>query len=347
MKQTFLMLVAIASVVAVGCSTKEESKPVTVTSYKDYKDGKYNFMVRYPDGWTVAAQPGSRALFYSSQEIVDGFSNMEPKGNRGARIDVMAMDGGDAERDKSIEDLKGLFNDPNVVKAPESTTLNGMPATKVSYTFDLDNTKFTADRYYVEHDSVVTYIETAVIGNYNDYASVFKQVLASFEPGKRASSAMTSDTTHRPGDTTKKAMRDSIVTEPPSAEMKTYSGAAFTMSYPANFDPTSRSATSVDFGGARGDSRVVVDALGDTKGVTLDKIAEENKSKYGGRAASAGTVAGQKAYVFAYGRGDVDARAYFFMANGKLYRITTSWFKPQQNLYAPAFEKMLASFKAK
>jgi hypothetical protein len=334
--------------IAIGCGGKGSSQAVNVTSYKQYTDETRNGMaVRYPDGWTVAASPGSKAIFYSSPRMYDAFVAYKPQGELGAKIEIAAMQGDQTGVQASIDSLKAQFTSADVVKAPEQTTINGMPATKVSYGFDLpeDETKFAAERYYIAQNGMITYLETAVMGNYGDYAKVFDTARASFRPAMPPAPAA-SPTDTAGGKTV--APRDSDVVEPAATDMKTYSGNGFSIGYPSNFSPTS-GAGKVVFSGARNDSYFQVDVI-DPKGMALDKIVEQNKSRYGGRAASPATVGGQKGYVFSYtppGNPKVTSHAYFVMAGSKLYRITTNWYTPQAENYQAAFAKALGSFSAK
>lgn len=340
-----IILPALAlTTVVVGCGDKNESKPVTVTGYTEYADPVLKFAVRHPQGWASSPQQGAFAAFYSSSQLYDGFTQFEPKGERGAKILVGAVLGGEQAMDSAIIELKDKTFEPGVVKGPEAATLNGLTAKKLSYTFPLDETTFTAERWYVVNGDVVSFIETAVIGNYADYAAVFDSARASFRPGMVAAAPT-------PSDTTAGAVRDSIVVDPPSSTMKTHNGQGYGISYPDNFSATSAGAggtkASNRFMGARVDSYVQIDVI-DPQGLTLDKIVADNKPKYGGRSASPTTVGGQKAFVFSYTGGkDVSSRAYFVLGKGNLYRITMNWYKPQENLYQPAFEKMLSSFKLK
>ncbi|MBC8144602.1 MAG: hypothetical protein H7X80_03390 [bacterium] len=315
-----------------------------MTSYKEYVDPAVNFKVSYPDGWVSSITAGSRAIFYSSNEIADGFATFEPKGNHGAKIEVMAKAGDAALVETMITELKEVFTDPNAVKAPEQTTVNGLPATKVTYTAPLgESGSITAERYFIVTDGMVTYLETAVIGTYDDYKAIFETVRKGFQPARIATATPAEgDTT---GTATPAVTRDSIVTDPPSTEMKSYSGSGFSMNYPSNFDATTSGGGTI-FTGARADSRVQVNSQ-DAKDVPLDQIVEASKKNYGGRAGAKTTVGGKPAYVFSYGSGGASARAYYTMAGNRLYVISTSWFTPQSDLYQPAFEKMLASFRAK
>ncbi|HVZ40826.1 MAG TPA: hypothetical protein VHI13_16220 [Candidatus Kapabacteria bacterium] len=346
MKRSLLALIpllALSSIIG-GCGDKKGSGPVTAKSYETYNDEILKFSVRHPAEWAKGVQPGVEAVFYSSTSVGDGFTRYEPKGQRGAKVDVGSMLGGQEAMNKSIEDLKAPFTDPNVVKAPEQTTLNGMPATKISYSFDVEDTKFTAERFYVMKDSVVSFIETAVIGNYNDYAGIFDTARASFKPGTVAArTAAAHDSTG--------ARKDSDLVEPPSATMKAFGGSNFSIQYPSNFTPgTARAGGAIEsknFSGARNDSYFQIDVIA-AKDMTLQEIVDQNKKSYGGRAASPASVGNLKGFVFNYNGGkDVSSRAYFAMSNGKLYRITMNWFRAQQESYLPAFEKALATFQAK
>jgi hypothetical protein len=348
MKRSLLTLLPLLSLatLAVGCGGKS-SGPVKVNGYKEYADPVVKFAVRYPDNWTNGTSPGSKAIFYSSGRMFDAF--LKNLAEPGAKIEVAAMPGDAATVQASIDSLKGNFTAPDVVKAPEKSTLNGMEATRVSYGYDFEDTKLTAERYYVVQDGMVTYLETAVIGNFADYAAVFDTARASFRPAKPAVAATPAPT---PGDTTHIAMRDSDVVDAPAADFKSYGGPQFGIQYPSNFSPTTGAPSkgalaAVTFSGTRNDSYFRVDVFTLPSGMTLDQVAEQNKKVYKGSPSSA-SVGGQKGVVFNYtSGGKVTSRAYFVVANNKLYRITTNWFTPQQELYQPAFQKALGTFSAK
>jgi hypothetical protein len=353
MKQTLLKAIPVLAIAVImsGCGGKEESAPVTVSSYTEYSDPVLKFAVRYPEGWKQTASQGKQVAFVSSSRVYDAFATFEPQGELGAKIEVGGGPGDDAAVDNSIQELRSTFTDASVLKGPEATTLNGMPAKKVSYSFDVGEVKFTVERFYVAKDSMMTYLETGVMGNFANYATVFDSVRASFRPAQPLQPAAGST---MPVDTTGGAVqpKDSDLVEAPAADMKSYSGSHFSISYPSNFEQGSAGAkgamASVMFSGARNDSYFQVDVIAPPEGLDLDKIAEQNKKAYGGRAGTPTSVGGQKGYVFSYNPGkNVTSRAYFTMANNKLYRITMNWFTPQANLYQDAFQKALGSFRAK
>ncbi len=347
MKRSLLALVPALAVAVVigGCNGKKEEGPVSVNSYTEYTDEILKFSIRYPTDWAKGIQAGTQAVFYSSQAVAESFNQFEPKGQRGAKIHVHAIVGGEPEMQASINELQGLFNDPSVLKAPEQVSLNGNTATKIRYEFEVEDTRFTAERYYVARDGAVTYLETAVIGTYDNYAQVFDSARASFRPAAVAS---------RPVDTSSTSSAtpaDTQLVDAPSADTKNYSNQHFAIQYPGNFSPGSAQAggamASVNFAGARNDSYFQIDVI-DPKGMELSAIVEQNKRNYGGRSAAATSVGTHKGFVFSYnGSREVTSRAYFLLAGGKLYRITMNWYTPQQELYQPAFQKALASFQAK
>lgn len=330
-----LVLLVLASIIS-ACK-KDAPKPETVSSYTEYSDPSLKFGVKYPKGWAQAVDPGKVAMFYSSEKIQSGFTDFDPQGERGAKIMVGSMIGGDAELQTSIEGMKSVFTDPNVFKNEGITTLNGMSATKVSYAFDVEDTKFKAERYYVIKDSVITYLETGVIGNYDDYKVIFDEVQKAFVTGsiaKAAAVVTTNDSANaKPAD----------LTEPPSTTLKSFSSPNFTIQHPANFSPTNGNKGTVTFTGARNDCSIQIDIL-DPKGIALDKIVEQNKKAYKS-AASATKVGNLPGFVFNYNGGkNVASKAYFAMNGVKLYRITVNYFIPQKDNYLPVFEKCISTF---
>ncbi|KXK51750.1 MAG: hypothetical protein IPM61_02390 [Chlorobi bacterium] len=332
----FLLPPVVLAALVAGCGGAEEPKP-EVKNYTEYNDPILKFGVKYPEGWTQTAQQGVTAAFYSGKNLYDAFTTFNPENERGAKIVVGALPGGQTAMDANIKEFAGQF-DAGVVKGPEDANLNGMAAKKLSYSFDAGNTKYTSERFYVMEGDVVSFIEAGVIGTWENYKPIFDQVFASFKPGKMEAAAPTP----APGDTTGGAVRDSIVTDPPSAEMKSFSGAGYSISYPANFKVVS-AGNGKQFIGTRVDSYVMVDQI-DPKGMTLEQSVDQLKKSYGGRAPSAANVGGQKGYVFNYSGGkDVASRAYFAMSGGKIIRVTMNWYRPQQDLYGPAFDKMMGS----
>lgn len=348
MKRSLTILapaVALAAILASCGGNQKTDEPVTVSSYAEHRDARYKFAVKYPENWATAAGSGI-AAFYSSQIIADGFATFDPKGNRGGKIELGTAEGGPEKVTSMVEELRAVLTDTNNMGAAEQLTLNGLPATKVRYAFNFgDGTPFTAERYFVANGGLVTWLETAVIGDYAAYATVFDSVRASFVPGQLQVAAVPDTTSTTGRTTTPPPVRDSVVTEAPDVNLKTYSGAKFTMGYPTNFSAVGSSG-GVTFSGARNDSRVQVDVK-PAKGMSLADVQGQYAKSLKASAGSA-TVGGQKGAVFNMSpTATVSRRVYIAVVNDNLYQITMDSFKPQASSYQPVYDKMIASFRAR
>jgi hypothetical protein len=335
---------ALAAIVA-SCGGNKKADPVTVSKYVEHRDTKYKFALRYPENWATSAESG-RAAFYSSQIIANAFAEFKPEGNQGAKVEIGSAEGGPEKITSMVAELRDVLTDPNNMKAPENVQLNGLPATKVSYGFGLDDgSTFTAERWYVASNGVVTYIETAVIGDYAAYKTIFDSVRASFVPGQMQVVAAPPDSAGATTATPAPAPRDSIVTDPPSSTLKTHSGSKFSIGYPENFSAVP-SGTGASFVGARNDSKVDIKVT-PAEGMSIDDV-QKAYAKSLKSAGSSTSVGGQKGVVFSMSpNANVSRRIYVTVANDTRYQITMDMFKPQANLYQPVYDKMIASFKAK
>jgi len=190
--------------------------------------------------------------------------------------------------------------------------------------------------YFAEQDSVITIVTLASFGNnFGDYTKEFEEILASVKLAKRPVERPKVDTTTPTGP------------EPPSDTLVPYSGKFFAMKIPSNFEGQKAEGSglgSVNIVGSRLDCNIQVDVFDAAKQKNLDKIIDQNKGNYGGQAATATTLAGAKAKYFSYNpTGNISSRAYFCLSGDKLFRITVNWYKPEQSVYLPIFEKCLAS----
>jgi hypothetical protein len=347
MKRSLSILVpavALAAIVASCGGNKKDDQPATVSKYVEHRDPKYNFSVRYPENWAASTGSPGVAAFYSTQVIAKGFTDFNPAGDKGAKIEIGTTEGGPEKITEMIAGVRDMLSDPNNMKAPEDVTLNGLPARKVNYAFTFeDGSKFTAERYFVASGGVVTFFETAVIGEYDAYKSIFDTVRASFVPGQiRAATPV--DTAAVSG-TTPPPVRDSIVTEAPDENLKTHSAGQFSIGYPGNFSAVP-SGSGASFVGARNDSKVQVDVR-PAQGMSIDEV-QKAYAKTFKSAGQATSVGGQKGYVFSMSpNANVSRRVYVVVSGDNVFQITQDWFKPQANLYTPVFDKMIASFKAK
>lgn len=335
MKRLLLPLLPLLALV-VGCSGDEGPEPVK--KYNAYSDPVLKFSVNYPDGWASSNAAGT-VLFLSSPTLNDAFAKYDPGEMQGAKIEVHAAKADPAGMADSIKAFKASFSDQGIFK-DDQVQLGGKPATRVTYAFPVGETEFKAERYYVASGNAITYLETAVFGNYAAYNAIFDSVKAGFKPAEVAAAPTG-------GGSDSGAVQETDLVAPPAADMKGYSGSHFNLSYPSNFNQMSSSGgrlASVKFIGDRVDSYVQVDVNESTN--PLQQHADAIKGKFGGGKAT--TIGGQPGMVFNFkGGANVTGRIYLTKTGNKLYQITVTWFTPQANLYLPAFDKVIASFKGK
>jgi len=336
MNRSLVAFLPLLLLIAPGCS--KDSGPGPIKGYESYTDRYLKFAVRYPSGWATATQSGT-AIFYSSPTLADAFGNYEPGEQTGAKIEVRCILGGADGMKGSMDTLMETFNDKEIFKTDE-VDLAGVKATRLSYGFPVGESHFKAERYYVVNGNVVTYLETAVFGDYAAYAAVFDTVKKSFKPGEVAAVASAGT------DTSGKVTEVDLVA-PPAAETRSYSNAHFALSHPANFNSMTASGgklASVKFIGDRVDSYVQVDVSESTN--DLQSHADAIKPRFG--AGSKTTLGGQPAFVFNFkGGSSASGRIYLTKAGNKLYQMTVTWYTPQADLYLPAYDKVIASFKAR
>lgn len=335
MKRILLPLLPLLALV-VGCSGDDGPEPVK--KYNTYSDPVLRFSVRYPDGWASSNTTGT-VLFLTSSTLGDAFARYDPGEMLGAKIEVHAAKADPATMADSIKAFKSTFSDQGIFK-DDQVQLGGQPATRVTYAFPVGETEFKAERYYVATGNAITYLETAVFGNYAAYNAIFDSVKAGFKPAEIASASSGGG-----GDSG--TVQEIDLVAPPSAEMKTYAGSHFSLSYPSNFNQMTSSGgklASVKFIGDRVDSYVQVDVNESTN--PLQQHADLIKGKFG--AGKSTTIGGQPGFVFNFkGGSNATGRIYLTKTGNKLFQITVTWFTPQANLYLPAFDKVIASFKGK
>jgi hypothetical protein len=338
-KHLFPFLLVFALAILASCSKKEEDMtPVQPGEMATYKDLVYRFSFKAPKAWVAESVPGTKTTYYSSPSTETRFQKFT-EGDFGARIEVGAKE----HSTKEMEAAAFKQSMDNIAfTGPDSTTLGGMPAIKVSYAISGDEDGMTGYRIFTDKDSLVTYFDAATFGakRMAKYAPVFDLSEKSVEPafvlkitgGKIDSASMA-------------AMMEQMK---PSATFSTYQGIGYTIQYPDNFSASGRSGNGVEIKGERADAMVRVDANDVQKGIDLNKYVAENAQKtYNGATAQSVTVGGQVGKMISYGSASATARAYFVMSGLTVYRITVSWPNELEAAFRPALEKSVQSFKAK
>lgn len=337
--KVLLSLAATMSFLFIGCAPKGD--PVPIDDLKVHKDEVRSFEIQLPTNWIVQKVPGDLIVASTSRESTRRFDDFRP-GPSGAKIALRAMSvDSTITLDSLIKNSKLEFKDGlDYYEGPVAATLGGKPAKKLSVKFYQKDGDFQQETYFVEHDSTITLLQFSAFGStFEDYAEDFAKIVASVKVGKRPKVAEAPKV-----DTIKRGP------EPPSDTLRPVSGPNFTMEIPKNFQGertnTAGTISSMSFAGSRLDCTIQIDVFDASKQNNLQKILEQNKEKYGGAGASSTTLSGQKAGYFSYNpAANVSSRAYFMVKGERMYRVTVNWFKPEQKVYLPLFERCLQTLK--
>jgi len=320
-----LLLLALA-----GCGGEKKMEPVKVGEMDFYRDPGFGYSIQYPKGWIVNAEVG-RAGFYSAQEVDKKF--LDPTGQfpDGVAIAVTVIRSASMDTARKIMDdmAKSGFQ----VARPDSVTLGGKTGLRFAYTGMYTKTiKETGQHIYVAADTVIYDIKTAGFGGYYDaYKAVFDASLASIQFPKPAV----------PG-------RDETL---PAETTSEFAGKLFSLQAPDNYNqiPASKGANDevMELRGRRLDCSIRIDVFG-AKGLTVEKVFDQNKGKYRGAAEGKANVAGLTAMTLTYApTPNVERRFYFMVKNDKVIRVTMDWYRPQREEYLKAYDKAIASLKIK
>jgi len=322
---TALFLLAIP-----GCGGEKKMEPVKVGEMDFYRDPGFGYSIQYPKGWIVNAEVG-RAGFYSAQEVDKKF--LDPTGQYpdGVAIAITVI------RSAGIDTARKIMDDMTksgfVVAKPESVTVGGKSGVRYGYSGLYTKTiKESGQHIYVAADTVVYDIKTAGFGGYYDaYKAVFDASLATIQFPKPAV----------PG-------RDPTL---PSETTTQNDGKMFSIQAPDNYNavpvPKGSNDEVMELRGQRQDCSIRIDVFG-AKGLTVEKVFDQNKGKYKATAEGKATVAGLPAMTLTYAATpNVERRFYFVVKNDKVFRVTMDWYRPQRDEYLKAYEKAIASLKIK
>lgn len=329
MKTTMLSL--LAAILLIGCGEKK-MEPVAVGEMQEYKDPGFGWSLSYPKDWPVVNAEVGRARFYNATGVDSKFRVPNEPGTIGVEISVDVIKTGDAASQvaKNIAEMK---TNQFQVQPEEKVTVNGIEGTKVKYAANWGKGSIIRGHHvYLAKDSLLYDLGFAGFGQFYDaYAAVFDASLSSFKPAKQ-----------------KEKGRDETL---PSESYSTFNGKAFSFDYPENFNSTNPTKGKYDevaeFRGVRQDCSIRFDVSA-AKGLTLEKVFQQNKGLIRGGVPGKATVAGQPAMTLTGAvTKDVVRRMYFIVKDDKIIRITTDWYKPQTDQYNAAYDKVIASVKLK
>lgn len=327
---------ALASLLVVlllaGCGGKKTLDPVPVGEMVEYRDAAIGFKIAYPKGWIQDAEVGTRARFFNAQGVDQKF--LEPAGPYPDGVMINLEVSRTTSADSVWKAQVSEMNKMGFVLAPEaSVTLAGKPAVKVPYTGAYTaKVKETGFHIYFNADTLLYDIRCAGFGPYFDaYAAIFDAALASFEFPKPVEKG-----------------RDATL---PSDILSDHSTPLFSFKYPDNFNFESISKgnneLAIALRGANKSTSIQFTVF-PAKGLTLEKVFEQNKGKFAGATTGKATVGGQPAMMLTYSATrEVDRRFYFVVRNDKVTRITLDWVKSQSADYLAAYDKVIGSVQFK
>ena len=327
--KVFMIALVLATLAFTGCEKKVE--PVQVGEMNEYRDPAFGFKIRYPKDWMQLGTTG-KALFCRSQEVAGKF--IDPAtGEEGAEVSAEIMQYGGKSFDDIVRASKEDLRQNAQLKPDEQITAGGKQSVKVSYSLKVTS-KASIDGFeiYVPGDTAVYKLDFAGYGaQFAAHAAVFDAMLKSFE--LPVIIAKKSDTWQA------------------SPNLESAANAFFTIQYPdnLNFAPVSKGDKDlvIELRADRQDCSIHLDVFG-AKGLSVEKVWDQNKARYKAKAKGQSTIDGHPAYWVDYSNmANISSRAYFVVKNDKAIRATLNWFAPQKDAYFPAFEKIVGTMKLK
>lgn len=334
MKLRQVVLIVMAGLFFVACEKKV--KAPAITEWTQYQDPFFRVTFSYPKGWHLVGEP-HKVILYSSAEAMEKFFDPTSGGAIGAQIIVTT------ERD-SLSNLRkyaGTFESDKKaegfeIQSKKEITVDTMASVELQYSGQFDQkTKLTAIRAMTLKDSTIYYVH---FGAYNElfepYKVVYDSVIASLVLPKP------------------RVFAKNVDPSLPVAETDKFSNEVLELAYPANFSPSLKPAGkdiqfSMELKGYRQDCFVTIDVR-PAKGLTLEKVIEQNTKNLKPTGKGSTTIAGEKAsYVNETPIKNIDRRTYFVVKNDKFYRVIFTYYSPMKKDFLPAFEKTVASLRLK
>lgn len=323
------LLACVVGLWIAGCGKNVE--PVPIEGWSRYTDPVRSFSLEYPSNWTYRSIAGEQFYAVSIPGSEQRFIEYG-EGPSAAKVEMRVV--------KTTTPLDQFIREDKVFAdeayKQEQITLGGIPATKLSYEFEAPDGKFQGFKVYAAKDSFITTVEFAAFGGTFDYYKpATERILASV--------VLPQVQVPRP-DTTPKGP------EPPSATFVRARGSGYSLEIPDNFRVKGVKAQGAiggsEYLGSRLDCTIRVDILDASKQSNLDKIANDNRSAFGGGTPQKVKLGGVDAVMFTYSpQKGIERRVYLAVKDAKLYRVFLTWNKQEEATYKPAFDRAIASFK--
>ncbi len=330
-----------------ACGSDNQTESISITELKAFEDRAMNFGMSAPTNWYPLRKVGAQAAFYSSQEVVQRFTNFQA-GPTGAKVAIRIM-GLDSTMtlDELIEKSKE-FGDASMYTAVTDVQIGGHSGKKYGVKFEgYPDGVYQGERYFgVMDDTVATMVELLAFGgNFEALKPKFDEIVKTVKLGYELPVAPRVDTVFEGGEQFQ-----------PSENVITMRGSGFSLKLPDNFQGRSKKSASAKSGtqyrgkgsAAPVDCYIQVEVFDASKQKDLDKIANENLAKYSASSANSAQVAGLDARVLndtRLARNKVDGKVYFAVKGENMYRVSVYYYKPEAEIWKPVFDKALASLK--
>ncbi|MGH7496038.1 MAG: PsbP-related protein [bacterium] len=324
---------ALANFVLGGCQQKP--KVAAITGWQKYQDPYFKLQFSYPQGWYASPEGGKVSLYPSQDGVQKFFENVE-----GVEV-VVSYAKLDSTQPQTLAAYKDsltndLSNSGYEVNPAESRTIDDSPASIMNYRGRLTEQTYVSVLQAVTiKDSVQYSIKYSALNElFTPYRSVFDSVVASARLPKAMAAVSQADPSL------------------PSPDFVEFDNKFLRITHPGNFEPSTpapkgEALFTLDLKGYRQDCTIRVDVL-PAKGLTVEKVAEQNAKFYKGGTARETKISGERALYFNYTpiKG-VESRAHFYVKNDKIYRIIANYYQPMRSDFLPAFEKTVASLQVK
>jgi hypothetical protein len=337
MRKILLIFSFISAFLVITTSCDKSGDAPAVEGYEVYTDATSGLSVEYPKNWHKSTNP-IRFVAFNVKEWQGRFSRYDTDGNAATKFDVTVYEIDSVNTIDSVLEKSKKF-DASAYEVTDAK-IGGLPAKKLTYTFELNTGVFYGETYVVKVDETsanVLQIE-CFDGTFDTYQEAVNKFISSYKPGKFP-----------------KAKTDTVTkeveAEPPSETLVTKSGNGYSIKIPDNFmaerGPSSGVIESKNYIGARrADCNIIVDVIDASKNKKLKNIVDENNKNYKNASPSKTSLGGKEAYQMNYSFGrDVISRVYFVINGDKLYRITMNYFNGEKASYLQIFEKCIGSFQ--
>ncbi|MFP4528988.1 MAG: hypothetical protein ACLFQX_10580 [Candidatus Kapaibacterium sp.] len=342
---SMIAITILAAMIFAGCESKPD--PIPVEGWESYQDPVMKFEIEYPSNWHDIKIAGESILIYSSRHAATRFRDYATTGFPSAKIYLgSASLSQDTTEMVTIDTVvsKNMIFEKSVYQGPEKVTIDGVEGRKYTYSFELEDGMFNGEMYVAAADTA-----TATVVVFETFANTMETYRGDFD--KVLNSVKLAKT---PGDFAADTIYQEVEAEPPSSDLRTISGQGFSMGVPENFNkesaPSGGAEETYNFmGKRRGDSFIRIDIFDAAKTKDAQKVAQDNVPQYrGASSVKSMKIGGQDAYYFDYApTGTIKGRVWFTIYNQKLYRIMINWFKGEESLFLPPFEKAVNSIKFK